>query len=108
MPHSIAVHLEITLHAQDGDSDEGRPTNFARRPAAACGLSPIRFAQPTGIEATVRPLEVMRLALDGVARRVCYFEPSTLRRIIRVDLGRPLPSQEIAERRKAKHPAPAG
>lgn len=59
------------------------PRTFARRLAAVCGLSPVRFVQRIRIEIAERLLETTRLPVDEVARRVGYAEPSTLRRLIR-------------------------
>jgi len=59
------------------------PRTFARRLAAVCGLSPIRFVQRIRIEAAELLLETTRLSVDEVARQVGYAEPSTLRRLIR-------------------------
>jgi len=64
------------------------PRTFARRLAAVCGISPVRFAQRIRIEMAERLLETTRLSVDAVARRVGYAEPSTLRRLIRRDSRR--------------------
>ncbi|TWS97327.1 GlxA family transcriptional regulator [Reyranella sp. CPCC 100927] len=64
------------------------PRTFARRLAAVCGLSPIRFVQRIRIEAAEVLLETTRLPVDAVARQVGYAEPSTLRRLIRREARR--------------------
>jgi len=65
------------------------PRTFARRLKAVCGLSPVRFAQRIRLEAAVTLLATTGLAVDEVARRVGYAEPTTLRRLLRRDAGRP-------------------
>lgn len=77
------------------------PRTFARRLKAVCGLSPVRFAQRIRLEAAVLLLETTGLAVDEVARRVGYAEPSTLRRLLRREADR-APSAL----RRPRHPAP--
>ena len=61
------------------------PRTFARRVAAACGMSPIQFVQRIRLETARALLETTRLSVDEIARRIGYAEPSTLRRLIRRD-----------------------
>jgi transcriptional regulator GlxA family with amidase domain len=61
------------------------PRTFARRLAATCGMSPIRFVQRIRIEAARFLLETTRLPVEEIARRVGYADASTLRRLIRRD-----------------------
>lgn len=61
------------------------PRTFARRIAAACGVSPIQFVQRIRLETARSLLETTRLSVEQIARQVGYAEASTLRRLIRRD-----------------------
>lgn len=61
------------------------PRTFARRVAATCGLSPIRFVRRIRIETARFLLETTKLPVEEVARRVGYADGSTLRRLMRSD-----------------------
>ena len=65
------------------------PRTFARRMAAACGVTPIQFVQRIRVETARYLLETTRLSVDEIARKVGYAEPSTLRRLIRRDTKHP-------------------
>lgn len=63
------------------------PRTFARRVARATGLSPVQLVQRLRVEQAVDALETTRLPFDEIARRVGYSDPSTLRRIMKRNLG---------------------
>jgi len=65
------------------------PCTFARRMAATCGVTPIKFVQRIRVETARYLLETTRLSVDEIARKIGYAEPSTLRRLIRRDTKRP-------------------
>jgi transcriptional regulator GlxA family with amidase domain len=81
------IDREVTMD-ELADAAGLTPRTFARRLKAVCGLSPVRFAQRIRSETAVMLLETTSLAVDEVARRVGYAEPSTLRRLLRRDAGR--------------------
>jgi transcriptional regulator GlxA family with amidase domain len=60
---------------------------FARHVQRATGLSPIAFLQRIRVERAVELLETTRLSFEQIAAEVGYAEPSTLRSIIRRELG---------------------
>lgn len=60
---------------------------FARHVQRATGLSPIAFLQRIRVERAVELLETTRLSFEQIAAEVGYAEPSTLRAIIRRELG---------------------
>lgn len=60
---------------------------FARHVQRATGLSPIAFLQRIRVERAVELLETTRLPFEEIAVRVGYAEPSTLRAVIRRELG---------------------
>lgn len=64
------------------------PRTFARRVAATCGLSPIRFVRRIRIETARFLLETTKLPVEEIARRVGYADASTLRRLMRSDTQR--------------------
>jgi transcriptional regulator GlxA family with amidase domain len=59
------------------------PRTFARRVAAATGLSPVQFLQQLRIERAVELLESTQLPFEDIAYRVGYADPSSLRLLIR-------------------------
>jgi transcriptional regulator GlxA family with amidase domain len=61
------------------------PRTFARRVAATCGLSPIRFVRRIRVETARYLLETTKLPVEEIARRVGYADGSTLRRLMRSD-----------------------
>jgi transcriptional regulator GlxA family with amidase domain len=63
------------------------PRTFARRVVRVTGLSPVRFLQRLRVERAVELTETTRLPFEEIARRVGYTEPSTLRRLIRLECG---------------------
>lgn len=60
---------------------------FARHVQRATGLSPIAFLQRIRVERAVELLETTRLSFEEIAMQVGYAEPSTLRAVIRRELG---------------------
>jgi transcriptional regulator GlxA family with amidase domain len=60
---------------------------FARHVRRATGLSPIAFLQRIRVERAVELLETTRLPFETIAAMVGYAEPSTLRAVIRRELG---------------------
>lgn len=60
---------------------------FARRVAAATGRSPVQFLQRLRIERALELLESTNHSVEKIARLVGYAEPSTLRRLLRRDVG---------------------
>jgi transcriptional regulator GlxA family with amidase domain len=82
------AHLSEEVTAGDlADAAGLAPRTFARRLAKATGLSPIRFLQRLRIEAARELIETTRLAIDEVAHRVGYADPSALRRVMARELG---------------------
>lgn len=63
------------------------PRTFARRVAAATGLSPIRFLQRLRMERAIEMIETTSLPFEEIAFQVGYSDPSTLRGIIRKASG---------------------
>lgn len=84
------------------------PRTFARRVARATGLSPIQFLRQLRMERAVELIETTRLSFDEIAYQVGYADPSTLRGVLRRNLG--MGAREI--RGKARAPvtpfSPAG
>jgi transcriptional regulator GlxA family with amidase domain len=60
---------------------------FARRVSRATGLSPVQLVQRLRVEQAVEALETTRLPFEEIARQVGYADPSTLRRIMKRDVG---------------------
>ena len=60
---------------------------FARHVHRATGLSPIVFLQRIRVERAVELLETTRLPFEVIAAKVGYADPSTLRAVIRRELG---------------------
>ncbi|HEV2567893.1 GlxA family transcriptional regulator [Sphingomonas sp.] len=60
---------------------------FARRVAAATGLSPIQFLQQLRVERAIELIETTALPFEEIAYRVGYSDPSTLRILIRRGAG---------------------
>jgi transcriptional regulator GlxA family with amidase domain len=60
---------------------------FARRVAAATGLSPIQFLQQLRVERAIQLIETTTLPFEEIAYRVGYSDPSTLRALIRRGSG---------------------
>lgn len=60
---------------------------FARHVQRATGLSPIAFLQRIRVERAVELLETTRRPFEEIAAMVGYAEPSTLRAVIRRELG---------------------
>jgi transcriptional regulator GlxA family with amidase domain len=60
---------------------------FARRVAAATGLSPIQFLQQLRVERAIELIEATVLPFEEIAYRVGYSDPSTLRGLIRRGAG---------------------
>jgi transcriptional regulator GlxA family with amidase domain len=60
---------------------------FARRVAAATGLSPIQFLQQLRVERAIELIETTALPFEEIAYRVGYSDPSTLRSLIRRGAG---------------------
>ena len=67
-----------------------------RRLVAATGLAPSRFVQRLRLEVATDLLRDTQLSVDQIAIRVGYAEASTLRRILRRELG--LSASEIRMR----------
>lgn len=63
------------------------PRTFARRVAAATGLSPIQFLQQLRVERAIELLETTLLSFEEIAFQVGYADPSTLRLLIRRGAG---------------------
>lgn len=79
---STGVTVEALAHAADM-----APRTFARRVARATGLSPVHFLQRLRVERAVELLETTELSVEAIARAVGYAEPTTLRRLLRRELG---------------------
>lgn len=63
------------------------PRTFARRVVRATGHSPIKLLQRLRIERALELVETTRLPFDEIARQVGYAEGSTLRGILRTNVG---------------------
>jgi transcriptional regulator GlxA family with amidase domain len=63
------------------------PRTFARRVAAATGMSPIGFLQQIRVERAIELLETSVLPFEEIAYQVGYSDPSTLRTLIRRGSG---------------------
>lgn len=63
------------------------PKTFYRRLVGATGLSPSRFVQRVRLEAAVELLRGTSLQVEEIAARVGYADASTLRRVVRRELG---------------------
>lgn len=63
------------------------PRTFARRVSGATGLSPVQFLQQLRMERAVELIETTALPFETIAFRVGYADPSTLRGVIRRNLG---------------------
>jgi transcriptional regulator GlxA family with amidase domain len=50
-------------------------------------MSPVAFLQRLRVEQATELLETTRLAVEEIARRVGYAEPTTLRRLLRRETG---------------------
>ena len=72
------------------------PKTFYRRLLAATGLAPSRFVQRVRLEVATDLLRDTQLGVEEVAIRVGYADASTLRRIVRRELG--LSATEIRAR----------
>lgn len=73
---------------------------LARRVKLATGLAPVRFVQRIRAEEAAYLLETTDLSLDEVAARVGYEDSSTLRRLLRREMGRG--AREIRARRRSE------
>lgn len=63
------------------------PKTFYRRLVAATGLAPSRFVQRVRLEVATDLLRDTSLSVDEIAARVGYADASTLRRVVRRELG---------------------
>jgi len=72
------------------------PKTFYRRLLAVTGLAPSRFVQRVRLEVATDLLRDTQLSVEEVAMRVGYADASTLRRIVRRELG--LSATEIRSR----------
>jgi transcriptional regulator GlxA family with amidase domain len=63
------------------------PRTFARRLEKFTGLSPVQFLQRMRVERAVDLIKTTRLPFDEIARQVGYEDPSTLRRVMRRQIG---------------------
>ena len=72
------------------------PKTFYRRLQAATGLAPSRFVQRVRLEVATDLLRDTPLSVEEIAARVGYADASTLRRIVRRELG--LSASEIRSR----------
>lgn len=63
------------------------PRTFARRVVDTTGRSPIQFLQQMRMERAVELIETSSLSFEAIAFQVGYSDPSTLRALIRRNLG---------------------
>jgi transcriptional regulator GlxA family with amidase domain len=80
------------------------PRTFARRVAAATGLSPIQFLQQLRVERAVELIETTDLAFEEIAFQVGYSDPSSLRSLLRRGSG--FGPRELRARARSRDPRP--